>query len=97
MVYSLSRIPQGESPLVNAIGVLLNSPRLFFQVLQDIIDGKIELRYRVLDFDSLAQLDAEFKVPENNTLVMINGQGLARFKASTSTWVLASDDTTPIT
>ena len=97
MVHSLSRLSQGQSPFVDAKGILLGAPRLFLQVLQDIIDGAIELPYRVLDFDSLTLLNDFFPKPDNNMLVMVNDQGLARYKASINAWVLASDDTTLIT
>ena len=93
----MSRLAQGQEAFVTAKGVLTHASRLFLQVLQDIIDGSIELPYRFLDFDNLAAIDAFFPNPSNNMIVIVNGQGLARFKESVGDWVLASDDTTLIT
>ena len=42
----------------------------------------------------LASIDAKFKKPNTTTLIMVNGQGLARFNGTN--WVLAADDTTLI-
>lgn len=92
----MSRLPDVNEKITNESGFLLEAPRLFFDVLQRIIDSNIELFYRVRDFDSLELLEATIKGPRNNMLVMVNGQGLARYKLSISTWVLAADDTTPI-
>ena len=49
------------------------------------------------EYDNLAQIQALIPNPNNNLYVMVNGQGLARYKSSVSQWVLASDDTTPVT
>tara|TARA_R110002020_G_scaffold435468_5_gene645648 strand:- start:388 stop:675 length:288 start_codon:yes stop_codon:yes gene_type:complete len=43
----------------------------------------------------LASLDAKYKQPNTTTLIMVTGQGLARFNGTN--WVLAADDTTLIT
>ena len=43
----------------------------------------------------LASLDAKYKQPNTTTLIMVQGQGLARFNGTN--WVLAADDTTLIT
>lgn len=93
----MSRLSDVNEKFINEFGLLLEAPRLFLDVLQRIIDSNIELFYRVRDFDSLELLESTIKGPRNNMLVMVNGQGLARYKLSTTTWVLAADDTTPIT
>lgn len=102
---SLSRLPDVDRPFVvrSADGlklVLASSPRLFLEVLQRIIDISIALPYRFERFDSLALLEEKYKNPQPDQSAMVSGQGMAIFNASLGidgTWVLASDDTTPIT
>ena len=49
------------------------------------------------EYDSLAQIQSLIPNPNNNLYVMVNGQGLARYKSSSAQWVLAADDTTLVT
>jgi hypothetical protein len=49
------------------------------------------------EYDSLSQVQTFIPNPSNNLYIMVNGQGLARYKSSASQWVLTSDDTTPVT
>ena len=95
----MSNIPDVDEPIIemDKKGVATQTFRLFLETLQSIIDLPIGIYYQGQDFDSLALLQATIKNPANNLFVMINGQGLARYKASSSTWVLASDDTTAVT
>ena len=93
----MSNLADVNEPLVDKDGKATQTFRLFLETVQSIIDLPIGLYYQGQDFDSLALLEAKYRNPPNNRFVMVNGQGLARYKGSTSTWVLASDDTTPIT
>jgi len=92
----LSSIPDVNRPLTIK-GFLTNSARLFLDTLQRIIDLDIEISYRVERFDSLALLSAKYVNPKPNQLAIRNGEGLAIYNDNLSLWVLASDDTTPIT
>ena len=97
---SLSNIPDDTQPLVNSRGILLSSPRLFLNVLQGIIDRAIAISYVFERYDSLSSLDLRYPKPNPDMSAIVTGQGLAIFKASlgpSGTWVLASDDATPIT
>ena len=93
---SLSRIPDVNQPLTLK-GLLTDSARLFLDVLQRIIDLDIEISYRVERFDSLLLLTERYPNPRPNQLAIRNGEGLAIYNDNLSIWVLASDDTTPIT
>ena len=96
----MSRIPDVNEPLVDEKGIILDSPYLFLDVLQRIIDGTIVLFYRFKRFDSLASINAEIRAPVDGMTVTRTDEGLATFRAGlgpSGTWVLASDDTTPIT
>lgn len=90
----MSNIPDQNQPLVDKEGKLLESPRLFLDTLQRIINRTIAIFYVVPRFDSLALLNAAIPNPPNDALANVTGQGLATFKSGT--WVKTSDDTTAI-
>lgn len=92
----MSKIPDRKVPLT-IDGILTEPSRLFLSSLQGIIDSTIAFIYRTHDFDDLAAIKLVIKNPSNNMHVTVNNQGLARFKESSGVWVLASNDTTPIT
>lgn len=92
----MSDIPDVNQRLTKD-GFLLDAPRLFLNTLQRIIKLDIEISYRVERFDSLALLSVKYKNPQPNQLAIRNGEGLAVYNDNLSLWVLASDDTTPIT
>ena len=92
----MSNIPDVNVPLTTK-GLLTDASRLFLNTLQRIINLDIEISYRVERFDSLALLTAKYKNPQPNQLAIRNGEGLAVYNNNLSIWVLASDDTTPIT
>ena len=92
----MSRLTDVGQPFVCEDGSLLESPRLFLDNLQRIIDLDIAIFYRVPRFDSLALLTAGLKNPPSNALAVVTGQGLAIFKTGVG-WVKTSDDTTLIT
>ena len=92
----MSDIPDVNQRLTKD-GFLLDAPRLFLNTLQRIIKLDIEISYRVERFDSLALLSAKYKNPQPNQLAIRSGEGLAVYNDNLSLWVLASDDTTPIT
>lgn len=92
----MSNIPDRTVPLTIK-GILTEPSRLFLNTLQRIINIDIEISYRVERFDSLALLSDKYKNPRPNQLAIRSGEGLAIYNDNLSLWVLASDDTTPIT
>ena len=92
----MSKIPDRKVPLTIK-GILTEPSRLFLNTLQRIINLDIEISYRVERFDSLLLLTERYPNPRPNQLAIRNGEGLAIYNDNLSIWVLASDDTTPIT
>jgi len=89
----LSRIPDRPDKLT-VDGVLTEESYNFLNELQKILDSDIEIFYRVKGYDSLNKLNDDAVEPQNDTLVFIDGQGLAIRR--NGQWVKASDGTTPI-
>ena len=48
-------------------------------------------------FADLAAINLVYTNPQDGLTVMVDGQGLATYKKSISTWVLSADDTTVVT
>ena len=85
--------PQRFEPLVEKDRTQTEQSFEFFEYLARYINGEEPVKFPA--FSDLADLDDRLPNPEVNDTVRVVGQGLAIYTGSN--WVLAADDTTPIT
>lgn len=89
----VNRAPGYDDPFVTGTGQAVER---FFRWIDTITQDNDRLNTGDTYYDDLADITGKIQTPIIGQKAMVEGQGLAVYNNST-TWVLASDDVTPIT